>query len=286
MRKTNFLLLISLSILIFTCSETKKGYGSETSILPEITSQSKPWTRWWWMGSAIDSVNIKQNLIDLQKVGIGGVEIAPIYGVKGEEDNFIDYLSPKWITMLSYTIKIADSLGMQVDLTLGTGWPYGGPQVTPEFAATKLITQTYQIKKGTVFSKEIKVEDPKEKQPATLNYLLAFGKSGSYIDLTSQLKNNTIQWEAKDDDYTIYAVFTGKTGQKVKRAAPGGSGFTLDHYSEDALNAYVKPFDEALVGFDGKIRSIFNDSFEVYGTDFTPNFFEAFQQYRGYDLHP
>ena len=57
------------------------------------------------MGSAVDSVNLKQNLIDLHNVGIGGVEIAPIYGVKGEEDNFIDKLtqivtndlSKKWI---------------------------------------------------------------------------------------------------------------------------------------------------------------------------------------------
>lgn len=32
----------------------------------------------------------------------------------------------------------------------------------------------------------------------------------------------------------MYAVFSGKTFQKVKRAAPGGEGFTLDHFSPDA----------------------------------------------------
>lgn len=286
MQKKKILLLAILSILMFACPEKQKNDVSDTRVLPKTTSQTKPWTRWWWMGSAVDSINIKQNLIDLQKVGIGGVEIAPIYGVKGEEENFIDYLSPKWMDLLSYTTKVADSLGMQVDLTLGTGWPYGGPQVTPEFAATKLITQTYQVKKGKTFSKEIKVENPKEKQPATLDYLLAYGDNGAYLNLTSEIKENKISWEAKDDNYTIYAVFTGKTGQQVKRAAPGGKGFTLDHYSEEALNAYVKPFNEVFTNFDGKIRSIFNDSYEVYGTDFTPNFFEAFQQYRGYDLKP
>lgn len=283
--KLNYTLIFIALLFFSSCNESQKETISDFST-PNQTNQTKPWTRWWWMGSAVDSVGIKQNLIDLQKVGIGGVEIAPIYGVKGEEKNFIDYLSPKWMHMLSYTTKIADSLGMQVDLTLGTGWPYGGPQVTPEFAATKLITQKYTVNKGDTFSESITVENPKDKQSAKLTHLLAYGEDGDYVDLTSQLKENTINWEATDDDYTIYAVFTGKTRQQVKRAAPGAKGFTLDHYSEEALNTYVQPFNEAFIGFGGKIRSIFNDSYEVYGTDFTPNFFDAFQQYRGYDLKP
>lgn len=274
----------SLLLVLFSSSALLLNAQEEKNFWPEKTNTTKPFTRWWWMGSAVDKENLKSNLIALQKVGIGGVEIAPIYGVKGEEDNFIDYLSPKWMQMLDYTIKTADSLGMQVDLTLGTGWPYGGPQVTPEYAATKLITQTYNVKKGKKLNETITVKDEKEKQPATLKYLLAYGDNGTYIDLTSKLKGNQILWKAKKENYTVYAVFVGKTGQKVKRAAPGASGFTLDHYSTAALKTYVKPFDEALIGFDGKIRSIFNDSYEVYGTDFTPDFFNAFEKYRGYDL--
>ncbi|KJD34755.1 glycoside hydrolase [Tamlana nanhaiensis] len=276
-----------LTVLLFiNCDKKQDASTTENSIIPEITNLQKPWTRWWWMGSAVDSTNIKQNLIDLHKVGIGGVEIAPIYGAKGEEDNFIDYLSPKWMNMLSYTTKIADSLNMQVDLTLGTGWPYGGPQVTPKFAATKLITETYAVKKGETFKNTIEVSNEKDKKLASFNYLLAYGDNGEFIDLTSQVKDNTINWTAENANYNIIAVFTGKTRQQVKRAAPGGSGYTLDHYSTEALNQYVVPFDDALNGFDGNIRSIFNDSYEVYGTDFTPNFFEAFKTLRGYDLKP
>lgn len=135
--------LIVFSLLVLM------GYSQDyTGIVPSQTKTVKPFTRWWWMGSAVDTLNLKQNLIDLHNVGIGGVEIAPIYGVRGEEPNFIDYLSPKWMDMLDYTIRTADSLGMQVDLTLGTGWPYGGPQVTPEYATTKLIAQIYEVKEA------------------------------------------------------------------------------------------------------------------------------------------
>ncbi len=254
------------------------------SAWPESKSTNKTWARWWWMGSAVDKPNLKSSLIDFQKAGIGGVEITPIYGVKGEENNFIDYLSPKFMDMLAYTIKTADSLGLKVDMVLGTGWPYGGPQVPVEFAATKLIVEKFQLKKNEKINTEIKADSKKEKVPATLLSVVAYGSNGAYIDLTKELQGNNLNWKAKKTDYTIYALFAGKTGQQVKRAAPGGKGYTLDHYSEEALNAYVVPFNEALTGFEGKLRAIFNDSYEVYDTDFTPNFFQEFEKRRGYDL--
>lgn len=281
--------------------------NSEKSPWPDSSNINQPWTRWWWMGSAVDKPNLKRSLIDFHKAGIGGVEITPIYGVKGEENNFIDYLSPKWMDMLDYTIRVADSLHMQVDMVLGTGWPYGGSHVTLPHAASKLIVEKYDLKKNETIDRTIKVENTKEKTPAELLYVVAYGKDGSYVNLTDQLRGknsmlndkgiegtqialpktlepNKLKWKAKKTDYTIYAVFSGKTGQQVKRAAPGGSGYTLDHYSKEALDAYVVPFDKAFKGREGKIRAIFNDSYEVYGTDFTPKFFDEFKIRRGYDL--
>ncbi|MFD2942504.1 glycosyl hydrolase [Flavobacterium notoginsengisoli] len=279
---------------------------NEKSPWPQSSNINQPWTRWWWMGSAVDKPNLKRSLLDFHKAGIGGVEITPIYGVKGEEKNFIDYLSPKWLEMLDYTIHVSDSLHMQVDMVLGTGWPYGGSHVTPEYAATKLIVEKYPLKKNETIDRIIKLENSKEKNPASLLYVVAYGSDGSYINLTDQLAGskskskdkgfdgssvllpnpepNKLKWTAKKTDYTLYAVFTGKTGQQVKRAAPGGAGFTLDHYSEEALNAYTVPFNNAFKGREGKIRAIFNDSYEVYGTDFTPAFFDEFLKLRGYDL--
>ncbi|OYX85175.1 MAG: glycoside hydrolase [Flavobacteriales bacterium 32-34-25] len=269
--------------ILFSLNGVAQANKSNTA-WPESKNVNKPWARWWWMGSAVDKPNLKSSLIDFQKVGIGGVEITPIYGVKGEENNFIDYLSPKYMEMLGYTVKIADSLGLQVDMVLGTGWPYGGSQVTLPHAATKLVVEKYEVKKNEQFNKEINVDPAKEKVPAQLLAVSAYGADGSYLDLTSQLKGNVLNWKAKKTNYTLYAVFAGKTGQQVKRAAPGGKGYTLDHYSEEALNAYVVPFDKALVGFEGKLRAIFNDSYEVYGTDFTPLFLQEFEKRRGYDL--
>jgi len=294
-----------ITLLLFSFFQANSQEKNK-SPWPNSTNLNQPWARWWWMGSAVDKPNLKRSLIDFHHAGIGGVEITPIYGVKGEENNFIDYLSPKWLDMLDYTIRVSDSLKMQVDMVLGTGWPYGGSHVTLNHAATKLIVEKYQVKKNETFNRNI-IVNAKEKNPAELLYVVAYGSDGSIVDLTNDLKNkktnvndkglegssiklpsnlqpNLLNWKAKKTDYTIYAVFSGKTGQQVKRAAPGGNGYTLDHYSTEALKAYVAPFNDAFKGREGKIRAIFNDSFEVYGTDFTPNFFDEFKNLRGYDL--
>lgn len=282
----NLTLLFLVNCLTLQLAPAQELNSSNKDPWPEITNTTKTWTRWWWMGSAVDKKNIRQNLVELQKAGIGGVEITPIYGAKGEEENYLDFLSPEYMEMLDFTIATADSLEMQVDMVLGTGWPYGGPQVKREHAATKLVTQKYEVKKGERFRKKIEVDPEKERQPATLKYVLAYGENGNFIDLTDQLKDNTLNWRARKENYTLYAVFTGKTGQQVKRAAPGGQGFTVDHYSEEAFNAYVEPFNKVFSESEEKVRAIFNDSYEVYGTDFTPAFFEEFQSRRGYDLKP
>jgi hypothetical protein len=71
----------------------------------QITRQTKPWTRWWWQGSAVDKQNLTAAMQKYQQAGLGGLEILPIYGVKVAKDKFIDFLSPKWMEMFEYTLR-------------------------------------------------------------------------------------------------------------------------------------------------------------------------------------
>ena len=98
---------------------------------PEITRESKPWARWWWLGSAVDEPNLTRELTAIAGAGFGGVEITPIYGVKGEEARYRAFLSPEYLTVLGHAAREAQRLGLGVDMATGTGWPFGGPKVTP-----------------------------------------------------------------------------------------------------------------------------------------------------------
>ncbi|MDR0756253.1 MAG: glycosyl hydrolase family 2 [Tannerella sp.] len=216
-------LILMFSVILLSLAGGCTGASGDTD-WPEITREACPWTRWWWMGSAVDSANLRYNLEALSRAGIGGVEITPIYGVKGREAHYIDYLSPEWMQMLAFTETEAERLNMSVDMNNGTGWPFGGPEVDIEDAATKAI-----------------------------------------------FKDNQLE--------------IGKTGQKVKRAAPGGQGYVFDHFNKEAVERYLARFDTAFAANDVPFpNSFFNDSYEVYGADWTLSLPDEFERRRGYRL--
>src|ERR1700712_4925990 len=144
-------MLRALFLLLFCFALTGALRAAESSDLtwPALTRENKPWTRWWWLGSAGDKPNLTRELEAMAAAGFGGVEITPIYGAKGYEDRYISFLSPKWLGMLDFTVKKASSLGMGVDMNTGTGWPFGGTQITKELAAVKLtVTQPFKAFAG------------------------------------------------------------------------------------------------------------------------------------------
>lgn len=276
--------IVKLSLICFAF-----GNLSAQNPWPKTTETAKPWTRWWWMGNAVDEKGLDKQLTTLNKAGFGGVEIVPIYGAKGFEKQYLTYLSPEWMKMLQFTTNKAKSLNMGVDMSVGTGWPIGGPQVNEQDAATKMIVQTYTILSGEKFSDKIILKDEKQKNLKTikLDIVTAYNEKNEAVVLTDKVSSDgSLSWKPTSGKWTIYAVFVGKTLQKVKRAAPGGEGYTLDHFSPDATKDYLKTFDKAFGNSNYGIRSFFNDSYEVYNADWTPDFLNEFKKRRGYDLSP
>src|ERR1051325_6359700 len=118
---------------------------------PTPTLENRPWTRWWWLGSAVDKTNLTRLLTEYREAGMGGVEIFPIYGAKGYEDRFLGFLSPKGMEMLAHAATECKRLGLGLDLTTGTGWPFGGPNVTPDIASGKVVQKRYDVTGGEPF---------------------------------------------------------------------------------------------------------------------------------------
>lgn len=281
MNKISFLIIVLLFYLV-GCTN-----NSNNTDWPQITTEAKPWTRWWWLGSDVDSVNLAYNLETLSQAGIGGVEITPIYGVKGRESHYIDYLSPKWMEMLDFVEAEASRLGMLVDMNTGTGWPFGGPDVTIEDAATKAIFLEYNLQGGNQLQELIVVNDNRQKEFAYLDKLIAYSSAGEKIDLTDKVNaSGKLEWTAPaNDDFKLVALFVGKTLQKVKRAAPGGEGYVLDHFNKQAVLRYFGKFDKAFSqNSTGYPNGFFNDSYEVYGADWTPELLTLFENIKGYKL--
>ncbi|MEO6992536.1 MAG: glycosyl hydrolase, partial [Lacunisphaera sp.] len=130
--KTSRVLWSSLLCCVAFAAGGVRGADSSDLAWPVVTRENKPWTRWWWLGSAVDQPNLTRELDALSAAGFGGVEITPIYGAKGYEDRFINFLSPKYLEMLGFVGTEAKRLNLGVDMATGTGWPFGGPEVGPQ----------------------------------------------------------------------------------------------------------------------------------------------------------
>ena len=135
MNRIVFLFVLLCQIVL---SRLAAGENSLNPGWPEPTDTSRPWTRWWWPGSAVSEQGLTHQLEALSEAGVGGVEITPIYGARGWEENYVEYLSPRWVELLAYASSEAKRLEMQIDMATGTGWPFGGPHVAPENAASRI----------------------------------------------------------------------------------------------------------------------------------------------------
>ena len=153
---------------------------------PAISQIHKPWTRWWWPGSAIDRPGITYQLEQLAASGIGGVEITPIFGAKGYEDRYIDFLSPKWMEMLEHVGREGKRLGLGIDMATGTGWPFGGAWIKESDALARAILKDGRIEgqstgmmvKRAAPGAEGLVVDPYSTE-ALIRYLAPFEKAFS-----------------------------------------------------------------------------------------------------------
>jgi hypothetical protein len=295
--KKNLLAIIFASFCAGTLSAQNIAW-------PEVTTETKPGARWWWMGSAVDAANLTRNLEAYSKAGMGTMEVTPIYGVQGNDANEIQFLTPGWMQMLRHTESEAARLGMKIDMNTGTGWPFGGPEVGIEDAACTLLIEEYTLKGGERLKAKIEVTDEKQRPYAKLCKLMAFRvltdastskeqKAVRCYDLTSKIENGRLVWKAPKGEWRLIAAFVGKTFQKVKRAAPGGEGYVMNHFSAKAVSNYLNRFEQAFAGkaTDGSAgtpteypHNFFNDSYEVYGADWTDDLFDQFARRRGYKL--
>jgi hypothetical protein len=92
--------------------------------------------RWWWFGPAVTKPELEREMRAMKQGGIGGFEVQPTYPLQ-IEGNF-PYLSQEFLDDLTFAGAKAKELGLRMDLTLGSGWPFGGPQTPITLAAGRL----------------------------------------------------------------------------------------------------------------------------------------------------
>lgn len=242
--------------------------------------------RWWWFGPAVTKPELEREMRLMKDGGIGGFEVQPVYPLALDEPSEglvnLPFLSPEFLDALRFTGRKARELGLRVDLTLGSGWPYGGPHVPISQAAGRLRFERLQVAPGRRIAPPVLAQGEK---------LLATFYAGSQDQAAGGRELSPASFSmapASGEPGQVLFVISSRTGMMVKRASVGAEGLVLDHLNRAALERHLGFVGEPLLGAFGKNppHAIFCDSLEVFGSDWTPDFLDEFRKRRGYDLKP
>src|SRR5262249_9615663 len=173
---------------------------------------------------------IERELRQMQMAGIGGVEVQPVYPLSLDDPSArirnLPYLSDDFIHALTFASEKARQLGLRFDLTLGSGWPYGGPSVPVREAAGRPRVQ--RVKPSGTTRLKVPNLGAGEK---LLAVFLVSAPSASGLQRTRETTDIADGAVHLPDDFQnpleVQFFISSRTGMQVKRAALGAEGFVL-----------------------------------------------------------
>jgi hypothetical protein len=248
--------------------------------------------RWWWFGAAVTKPELAKEIRAMKQGGFGGFEVQPVYPLTLDDPEHglvnLPYLSDGFLDALRFAAETGRAEGMRFDLTLCSGWPYGGPHIPIGLASGSLRMARAEVSAGAG-----KIEIPRMAEGESL--VAAFLAKGNGREVSPEgirrldIAPGSVAVPADVESPSAVLFFiAGHTRQQVKRPAAGAEGPVLDHYSRAALDTHLKAVGDRLMKAVGpnKPYAVFSDSLEVYGADWTPDLLNEFQKRRGYDLAP
>jgi len=247
----------------------------------DVPNASRMRMQWTIFGPAWTAEECERELQLMAASHIGGVLITPTYPIALDDPargiHNQRYLSREFLDVLNSVVATAKKLGMTVDMVLGTGWPYGGPSVSVADSAKWVRRATLPVTAAAAIALPEIDKDGK--------ILAAFHvHAGGYTRLALEPGGASVTAPAPAGEVQVF--YSRPTRQQVKRASLGAEGLVLDHYNSGALERFLGAVGDKLLGAvpANGIRSIFCDSLEVYGANWTDDLPQIFLRKRGYDL--
>jgi hypothetical protein len=149
------LLLASAIGLIFppTAAQAPVSRRGDTleSQFQEPPDSAKPLAYWWWLNGHTDKTTITSDLEAMRREGYGGAVLMDANGSDQGGNIGVsagpEFASLEWRDLFLHTLQEAQRLGLQISLTIQSGWNVGGPTVTGA-QSSKLLTWSRKIVHG------------------------------------------------------------------------------------------------------------------------------------------
>src|SRR6266851_4594158 len=128
----------------------------------------RPLVRWWWPGGDVTPDELRREVWVLDEAGFGGAEIQAFrIGLKTAVPADVaarvnDYPTRSFYRKMRAAVEEARDRGLFLDLTLGSGWPFGGGEaITPELSSIELRFTRRTLSGPSHFRERIQLPPPR-----------------------------------------------------------------------------------------------------------------------------
>ncbi len=129
---------------------------------------ARPHTYWLWLNGHVHLPTAMDELQAMKDAGLGGVLLFEM-GARGDPATIPPpgpaFLSPGWVQQLRATTERAQSLGLQVDMSVISSWDMGGPWIEPKHAVMALYSTETVAKGGTTLTMTLPFPQPERAAP-------------------------------------------------------------------------------------------------------------------------
>ncbi|MBQ7322232.1 MAG: hypothetical protein IJW99_09055 [Clostridia bacterium] len=277
------------------------NYDQLTNLLRNPPAEARGKTRWWWYGCAVTREDILFELNMMRDAGIGGVELQILYPVDPDDTprgiRNIPYGSPAFYDILEFTAGACAERGMTFDFTPGSSWPFGGPTVEEEDAQQQVIPYQLDVHGPQTLSIDFTTRFAGQVVAASLGRMeKSVMVEESVRDVTGYFRVKELfgwPWGTElcdlpipEGDYKLTFFVLSQHRNRVGKPSRGAEGYVLDHCSRRATERFLDRMVAPVTDRVPSIHSLFCDSIEVEGHNWTEGLLDEFQARRGYDLRP
>jgi len=201
----------------------------------------------------------------VKDAGLGGLVAYFMYpfAVDDRKNGIVNqpFGSPGFLSTFGVAAAEARKLGLRLGINGGTGWPYGGPSVSVEDSAKKLVP--VKVAPGAA----LPLLGPNDR-------LIAAFADGQPVDLGKPPAGKE-----------LHLYIEKPTMRQVKRSALGGEGLEVDPWNTSALLRWLKANVDPMLKATGRtLDTLGCDSLEVYEANWASDLPAVFKQRCGYDL--
>ena len=184
--------------------------------------------------------------------GFGGALICDADGASQDGNDKVPhgptFFSPEWRALYKHTLNEAARLGLEMSLNIQSGWNLGGPPVTADDAAKKVVWTELRVAGPTNLSLALarpKVRDDYYRDQFVVAYRIkpaSAAPAGASVSASSEQTNHPASDAADGSADSFWVSNSDQAGQGPSRARPQWLQFTFPQpVSADRLTLTPRP---------------------------------------------